>query len=263
MIDNIELVATRLWALGIGGFELVEQNTKDSSLRSKVQSILDLNLRTKIDTKVHFDINIDFKKITNFDKFSESFNCKNILYDLNLDYVNKIDKYININQHNKNKDLNISFSRFYIYHFLSIFKNPNINKDVKYVIFEYIMNYLLNANYSKIIHAAFYELIRSFNIDPLLLIKYLTKLTESKQLHNYCFIISEILYFNSLNESIENEKKDHFYKSAIILLESLHNNNHKDKTKSKYLLNYLLLDFPSKKSFCFVEKCLLSSNYFL
>ena len=90
MIDNIELVATRLWALGIGGFELVEQNTKDSSLRSKVQSILDLNLRTKIDTKVHFDINIDFKKITNFDKFSESFNCKNILYDLNLDYVNKI-----------------------------------------------------------------------------------------------------------------------------------------------------------------------------
>lgn len=250
LIDNPQIVATRLWALGITGFNLHNQDSNDISLRARIQQILDLNTQTKINSANFDELDLDFKDINRFEKFSNSKNCRDILYNLKYKNFNELTKYSSIEfiQNRENKEINFK-SRFNILFQINTLENSNINEKTRESVLLELIIYLLKSQNSKHNTTVIYELIKNFRLDTELTIKRLFSCSDIKsETENFCFIIAEIMYCMSLNLNLGKEKRKYYYKSAIILLENflIHQNKH---SLNKHLLDYISSDSSSKESF--------------
>ena len=64
-----EAVSTRLWALGVTGFETMDPHSKNISLRTRFKNLTDLNFLTSLNSSIFYGtFNLDFSEIKNFEK---------------------------------------------------------------------------------------------------------------------------------------------------------------------------------------------------
>ena len=114
-----ETVSTRLWALGVTGFETKDPHSKNISLRTRFKNLTDLNFLTPLNSSIFSTFNLDFSEIKNFEKFHENSRIKDFLYRTrnNTEYLENVTSSL-IPSSNKAAKSNVENSRFKI-NFLS------------------------------------------------------------------------------------------------------------------------------------------------
>ena len=214
MIDNIEKVASRLWASGITNFEIRKTVFEDDNLRSTIDKVLNLNTNFYI-TKENFCMqDFDLKVYNEYKLYTNSKYCKDFLYNFKYKRIDSIRHYSNIfYKHNTTNKKVDSYSRFKIFYLLNIAESSNINAKIKKIVLEKVLFYTMSFEWIKSINALFYELLNNYDHDIEKLIKSIINLIVSNKLtttnaYFNCLKLAEVLYHSSLNETIFFEKKN-------------------------------------------------------
>ena len=249
MLDNIELVATRLWASGITNIEFNKENESDNSLRSNIEKYLNINnYLTKNDFNL---IDFNFEFFSNYKLFTKSKYCKDILYNFSYRRVEHIRNYSSIlDKRIRKKENQTLYSRFYIFDLLNILKILTLILNKREVIG--VLKYIKDGSYWN--NEFLYELIKNNNylVKPCLviLINYIkSNEVNQERLNKICLNFAEVLYFVSLNYDIDYEINKNLINDAILLLECLNSKVNNEEVFSKFFQKYLLMESDLKTSF--------------
>ena len=264
-IETPETVSTRLWALGVTGFETKNNPSKNISLRTRFKNLTDLNFLTPLNSTIFSTFNLDFSEIKNFEKFHENSRIKDFLYQTrnNTDYLENVTSAL-IPSTNKTQKSNVEVSRFKINFLRNLLHNSQIEPNVQKEVFQKLFLHLLRQDHTKYTFERLYYLFKN-NPACLGLVTETLKLnralmSEHRRITEQNFFYSaQVLYFLSLDIKNTNEESDQYLSTSISILKFYNQSNPNEVSLNKEFLDFLLLDESEQLAFT-VEKIGLILN---
>jgi hypothetical protein len=255
LIENHEIISTKLWALGVTGFEIIKPDSKNTSLRSRYRDIYDLRFITPLNPSIFRTFNLDFSEINNFEEFSKNSQIKEFLYLTRNNTRNPENvTSFSIPRNNEAKRSNIEISRFEVNFLCNVLKNKDIDQNVQKKVFQKLFFHLLRKEHSKYTFEKLYHLLKKnisclvFLVEFLNLNKTFMSENKGKSDENF-FFTAKVLYFLSLDKRNTNEESEQYLNNCISILKLHSQSNPNETSVTEEFLDFLLLDESGQLAF--------------